>query len=408
MRSATRHGGQPVPDLAVQRRQLRPVGRRPGRDRVRVTRIGRGQRGLDRVDVLRGVGDVHPDVRVGRARPALALEVGHARQVARRGPRPAPRCRRPRPAPLSQSSRPEAVAHDQVGVRDPLDVGRRRVERVDLAALGHEAVDVDPRAADLGDEVGEDGGRGDDRERVRGRAWDPPDPPPPDCRSRPGRSRRGPRPRAHGGGRRPDEAGPHATGAAAPDARHAAHRPNSSSRCDVTVNSSRSPDRRQDVGQAEVVDVVRPAAAGADRVVVVGRLAADVRVVAGGQVDPLDEAERRRTGRARGRRSPARCRGRRPRASSTRSAAVKWPSRAGDRLGDRRGAARSAGSRRRRAPRPGPRPARHASRPPAPTPPRRDAGRACPRGPNTSASRNMPVWTSTIVAPLATSSQYER
>ena len=34
---------------------------------------------------------------------------------------------------------------------------------------------------------------------------------------------------------------PHATGAGAPDARHAAHRPNSSSRWDVTVNSSRSP-----------------------------------------------------------------------------------------------------------------------------------------------------------------------
>ena len=49
-------------------------------------------------------------------------------------------------------------------------------------------------------------------------------------------------------------------------------------------------DLAEHLGQAVVVDVERPPAAGADRVVVVDRVAGDVGVVAAGQVDALHEA----------------------------------------------------------------------------------------------------------------------
>lgn len=52
-----------------------------------------------------------------------------------------------------------------------------------------------------------------------------------------------------------------------------------------------SPDLPGDLSQAEIRDVGRPATARADDVVVMGRLAGDVGMPAGGQLEPLDEAE---------------------------------------------------------------------------------------------------------------------
>ena len=117
-------------------------------------------------------------------------------------------------------------------------------------------------------------------------------------------------------------------GGRGPIARQASHRPNSSSRWDVTVNAEPLADLGEHRGQARVLDVERPAAAGADRVVVVDGIAADVGVVAVGQVDALDEAEvGEHVEGAEDRRPPD------PDAApaarpSTRSAAVKWASRA--------------------------------------------------------------------------------
>ena len=135
------------------------------------------------------------------------------------------------------------------------------------------------------------------------------------------------------------------------------------------------------------------------------RVAADVGVVAVGQVDPLDEPQvREHVERPEDRRPPD------PQAPAARvvdevggrEVALARGDEVGDRaarlgqpvagvveggdqrLGGRHATASSADARtaRRRA--------------------------SIPRGPSTIASRNRPVWTSTIVAPLATSSQYER
>ncbi len=233
---------EPLADHAVQRRQLRPVRVRAGAEVRRVSGVGRRERRLDPVHVADAVGDVHPDVRVDRPGSALALEVRHALEVlAQRDDR------RGRPRVLDQGRQPvveaEAVADDEVGMGDPLHVGRGGIERVDLAAPGHEAVDVDPGAPDPGDHVREHRRGGDDRDRVGVRG---------------GRRRRGAgagaaarrherdrQERQDGAGAQPATA-PHAGGDppggwTAADARHAAQTPNSSSRWDVTLNDSRSP-----------------------------------------------------------------------------------------------------------------------------------------------------------------------
>jgi hypothetical protein len=77
--------------------------------------------------------------------------------------------------------------------------------------------------------------------------------------------------------------------------------------------------------QSRVIDLAGPATARADDVVVVRRLAADVGVFAGRQVDPLTAPIASSTSRVRktvARPMPIR----RARAAATSSAAVKWPS----------------------------------------------------------------------------------
>ncbi len=80
-----------------------------------------------------------------------------------------------------------------------------------------------------------------------------------------------------------------------------------------------------DGAQARVGDRIAPTAAGADDVVVVGGLAADVGVLARGQVEPFDRTELLSTSSVR--KTVARPTPRRwLRAVSISSAAVKWPS----------------------------------------------------------------------------------
>ena len=95
-----------------------------------------------------------------------------------------------------------------------------------------------------------------------------------------------------------------------------------------------------DRAQAGVVDLGRPPAARADDVVVVGRLAADVGVLAGREVetfdgaDLLEELERAEDGGAPDAEAARR-------AAATSSAAVKWPScSAISAASDRRGSVR--------------------------------------------------------------------
>ena len=316
--------------------------------------------------------------------------------------------RRARAGVLDQRGQPvveaEPVAHDQVGARDPLDVGRRGVEGVDLAALGDEAVDVDPRPADLRDHVGQHRRRRDDADGVgiRGRGGlrsvDPRAPQPAITSTVSTAERAEPEPRTGGGScvrrcrRRPRGTRP--------------QMPNSSRRCDVTVNERRSPTSARTAPRPRSsMSCDRPqrvqiawwwcAGSGRSR-----RRRARRR---GGR--PARRAGGPRTRRARGRSSPARSAaagGARRREVGGREVALARGDEPGDRTarlgqpvagvvegGDQRlglrsrdGLQRDGDGARRRA--------------------------SIPRGPSTSASRNMPVWTSTIVAPLATSSQYER
>ena len=94
-----------------------------------------------------------------------AREVGHALEVLGQpdhgGVRPGVRDELGQPVVEAQ-----AVDEHEVGLGDAADVRRRGIERVDLAALGHEAVHAHAVAAHLAHEVGEDRGGGDDPERV--------------------------------------------------------------------------------------------------------------------------------------------------------------------------------------------------------------------------------------------------
>ena len=90
-----------------------------------------------------------------------------------------------------------------------------------------------------------------------------------------------------------------------------------------------------------VVDLARPAAARADDVVVVGRLTADVGVLAGRQVEPFDGTELLEDLERAEHRGAPDARGVCVRASATSSAAVKWPSwSAMSAASDRRGSVR--------------------------------------------------------------------
>ena len=74
-------------------------------------------------------------------------------------------------------------------------------------------------------------------------------------------------------------------------ARQSGHSPNSSRRCSSTRIAGLPRDIADDGPKTGIVDLSGPTAARAHDVVVVGRLAADIGMLAGWQVEPLDGAE---------------------------------------------------------------------------------------------------------------------
>ena len=217
---------------------------------------------------------------------------------------PSPRTSRlaePSPAASSslsrKSSSPSAVRDDQVRAGELACVERLRLVVLRPDTGRDDRADRDPIAADLPDDVREDRGRRHDRQGVSPDGEAPPE------FARTGRPvRRRMRRRSstitasaaarRGRGRVLDVvigSGRDLVGlACAP--RQAGHTPNSSRRCSST-GSRLAGDVTDHPAQAGVVDLGRPAAARADHVMVVDRLAADVGVLAGRQIDALDDAE---------------------------------------------------------------------------------------------------------------------
>ena len=192
----------------------------------------------------------------------------------------------------SQSSRPRPFITSELGAGHGLDVGRLRREGVDVAVLADEARHGDEVAADVLHHVGEDRRRRDDIERAAGRLsspsrvhrrrWQAERAAPAAIRVRPSLivGREGWRPRRSIGQSFLDRA-----------AWHEAHRPKSSRRWDFDAIAAPAGDLLEDARHPAVAHVCRLAALGADDVVVMGRVAGDERVLAGGQVEPLDDAE---------------------------------------------------------------------------------------------------------------------
>ena len=211
----------------------------------------------------------------------------------------------------------------------------------------------------------------------------------------------------------------------------AVHRPKISRRWAVTRNSDRRPISPSTAARPWSATSRDRPQRGADGVVVVDRVAGDVGVVAARQVDALHEAQRREQVERPEDRRPADVQPAPP-GVLDQLGRGEVPVSCGDQPGD--GAARlgqpvagaverlhdvapasstaadrgwTSGRGGHGAPAACPGVGRHAARPStasmaAPVGRRRASS---PRGPNTSATRNAEVWTSTMVAPLATSNQ---
>ena len=167
IRFAARDRGHPGLGSPRRGRQRPAVGRGPVRVGGGVGRVGRRERVADPVRVLRRIGDVEPEVRVdGPGGLRVARQVRHARQVLAEAARPGRSCRESVTSVASQSSSPSPLRKTTSACARRRTFDGRGVERVDLAALGDEALDAGRACRRPGDEVGEDRGRGDDLEGV--------------------------------------------------------------------------------------------------------------------------------------------------------------------------------------------------------------------------------------------------